>query len=662
MTGASGDQVSRPSFPFSAVVGHEDLRIALLLCAVDPAIGGVLLRGQKGSAKTTLARGLATLLPGEAPFVELPIGASEDRLVGSIDLRAALTGGERRFASGLLEAAHGGVLYVDEVNLLPDHLVDVLLDVAASGVNRVEREGVSHSHPSRFVLVGSMNPEEGELRPQLLDRFGLSVDVIASLDPGDRSEAVQRRLAFDADPDGFRATWQSAERALGDRLEQARPAALTPGLIHRVSTLCADAGAEGLRADLVICRAAAALAGWEGHDEVSESDVRRVAELALAHRRRRSPFEAPGMAADELESLLDDAFSGADGEQDGDGDGGQHAGDSGHPPDASGEVPEGTAQNGGARDRSGHDDLDGPMPNQRRDDAGSGREQVVAPGPSPSAVRRIEASGRAGASITPGAQASGRRTVTRGDRGRMVSDRRPEPGRPLGSVAVTATVAAAAARQGGGRTLTIEDEDLREAVRQERSANLVVLAVDASGSMGAHGRMAAAKGAVLALLMDAYQRRDRVALVTFRGNAAEVALRPTGSTEVAQSRLSELPTGGRTPLAAGIETALGIVRATIHGTYEPLLVVVSDGRATAAEGDVDPVQASLLAAEAVRRQGVSAVVVDAEGATSPNGSSGGIRLGLARPLAEAMGARYLTVDDLSAETIADAVRAALPTS
>ncbi len=567
---------------------------------------------------------------------------------------------------GLLEAAHGGVLYVDEVNLLPDHLVDVLLDVAASGVNRVEREGVSHSHPSRFVLVGSMNPEEGELRPQLLDRFGLSVDVIASLDPGERSEAVQRRLAFDVDPDGFRATWLSAESALAARLEQARPAALTPGLILRVSTLCADAGAEGLRADLVICRAAAALAGWEGRDEVSESDVRRVAELALAHRRRRSPFEAPGMAADELESLLDDAFSGGDGVQDGGGDGDRDdwrdAGDSPHPPDASDEVPEGTAQDGGHRDRSGRDDLDGPVPNQRQDDAGSGREQVVAPGLSPSAVRRIEARGPAGASITSGAQASGRRTVTLGDRGRMVSDRRPEPGRPLGSVAVTATVAAAAARQGGGTTLTIEDEDLREAVRQERTANLVVLAVDASGSMGAHGRMAAAKGAVLALLMDAYQRRDRVALVTFRGDTAEVALRPTGSTEVAQARLSELPTGGRTPLAAGIDTALGIVRTAIHGAYRPLLVVVSDGRATAAEGDVDPVQASLLAAEAVRRQGVSAVVVDAEGATLPNGSSGGIRLGLAQPLAEAMGARYLTVDDLSAETIADAVRAALPAS
>jgi magnesium chelatase subunit D len=651
MTEPAGHEPSRRSFPFSAVVGHEELRMALVLCAVDPAIGGVLLRGQKGSAKTTLARGLATLLPGDAPFVDLPVGASEDRLVGSIDLRAALTGGERRFAAGLLQAAHGGVLYVDEVNLLPDHLVDVLLDVASSGVNRVEREGVSHSHPSRFVLVGSMNPEEGELRPQLLDRFGLSVDVIASIDPDERSEAVQRRLAFDVDPHGFTAMWHDAEEALRSRLDQARPAALSPDLILRVSTLCANAGAEGLRADLVICRAAAALAGWEGRPDVSEADVRRVADLALAHRRRRSPFEAPGMAADELESLLDDAFSSDEPGGLDDRDGGGASGAPTDPP--SGGSP--------TEDRPNGQGLSGES-GESGDDDGLGREQVIAPGPAPSRVRRMEARAGADASLTSGSQASGRRTVTFGERGRLVSDRVPELGRPLGSVAVTATVAAAATRQGGGTTLAIEDGDLREAVRQERTANLVVLAVDASGSMGANGRMAAAKGAVLALLTDAYQRRDRVALVTFRGDSAEIALRPTGSTEVAQARLSELPTGGRTPLAAGIETALGLVRTATHGAYRPLLVVVSDGRATAATGDVDPVRASLQAAEAVRRQGVSAVVVDAEGAMVSNGAPAGIRLGLARPLAEAMGARYLTVDDLSAETVVDAVRAVLPTS
>ncbi|HEX4244799.1 MAG TPA: VWA domain-containing protein, partial [Acidimicrobiales bacterium] len=286
--------------------------------------------------------------------------------------------------------------------------------------------------------------------------------------------------------------------------------------------------------------------------------------------------------------------------------------------------------------------------------------EVVEPGAAPGRVGRVEAGASRPTAMASVAPASGRRTVTLGDRGRLVSDRVPESGRPLGSVAVTATVTAAAARQGGGTALAIEDEDLREAVRQERAANLVVLAVDASGSMGANGRMAAAKGAVLALLMDAYQRRDRVALVTFRGDSADIALRPTGSTEVADARLRDLPIGGRTPLAAGIAAALGVARAAAHGAYRPLLVVVSDGRATAADGDIDPVRASLMAAEAVRRQGVSAVVVDAEGARGPNGLPAGVRLGLAQPLAEAMGARYLTVDELSAETIAEAVRSALP--
>jgi magnesium chelatase subunit D len=416
-------------------------------------------------------------------------------------------------------------------------------------------------------------------------------------------------------------------------------------LILAVSTLCAQAGAEGLRADLVICRAAAALAGWEGGRKASESEVRRVAELALGHRRRRSPFEAPGMAADELDSLLDDAFSGEDAGADG-----RESGDAGPDGGASGDA-------GAPQEQS---DDHGRTPSDRGpEDEATGREQVIEPRTAPSRVRRIEAA-TSPAAVTSVAQASGRRTVTVGDRGRQVSDRVPEPGRPLGSIAVTATVTAAAARQGHGTTLAIEDQDLREAVRQERAANLVVLAVDASGSMGAHGRMAAAKGAVLALLTDAYQRRDRVALVTFRGDGADIALRPTGSTEVAQARLSELPIGGRTPLASGIDAALGLARTATNGSYRPLLVLVSDGRATAAQGGVDPVQASLVAAAAVRRQGVSAVVVDAEGATTAGGSPAGIRLGLARPLAEAMGARYLTVDDLSAASIADAVRSALP--
>ena len=643
--GAGGRPPVDLLFPFSAVVGQEDLCLALVLCAVDPAIGGVLLRGQKGSGKTTLARGLAGLLPGAAPFVELPVGASEDRLIGSIDLRAALTGGERKFSPGLFHAAHGGVLYVDEVNLLPDHLVDVLLDVAAGGVNRVEREGVSHSHASRFVLVGSMNPEEGELRPQLLDRFGLSVDVVASTDPDERAEAVERRLAFDRDPAEFTAVWAAEEEELQSRLERVRPAAVPRALVHRVARLCAAAGAEGLRADLVLCRAAGALAGWEGRSEATEEDVRRVAELALSHRRRRSPFEAPGMAADELSSMLDDAFDSHAAGDEGGGDlgDGRDRGDGGD--EGTPDVPGGSTGAGETGDDSR---------------PGSDREDVVTPGSPGAGVPLLAARPGSNARANNSTVAAGRRTVVTGNRGRLVADRVPEPGQAVGAVAVTATITAAAARLAGSGPVVVEEIDLRQAVRQQKTANLVVLAVDASGSMGAEGRMAAAKGAVLALLVDAYQRRDRVALITFRGDGAEVALRPTGSTEVAQARLAELPTGGRTPLADGIDTALRVATMGTDGAYRPLLVVVSDGRATAAPAGADPVEAAHRAAKSVRRQRVSAVVVDAEGADGPSGASRGIRLGLARDLAEAMGARYLTVGELTADSIVGAVRGALP--
>ncbi|MBA3267991.1 MAG: ATP-binding protein, partial [Acidimicrobiia bacterium] len=248
---AGHDQQKRDQFPFAAVVGQDDAKLALVLATVDPRIGGVLLRGAKGSAKTTLARGLAGLLDPGAPFVELPLGATEDRVIGSIDLATALTGGGVRFHPGLLAAADGGVLYVDEVNLLADHLVDVLLDVATSGVNRIEREGIAHTHQSRFVLIGSMNPEEGELRPQFLDRFGLSVDVAAETDPGRRAEAVRRRLDFDADGEGFTHRWATDQEGLRLRLASARPAAVSVDLTRTVSTLCAEVGAESLRADLV---------------------------------------------------------------------------------------------------------------------------------------------------------------------------------------------------------------------------------------------------------------------------------------------------------------------------------------------------------------------------------------------------------------------------
>ena len=602
----------RPTFPFSAVVGQDDVKLALLLTSIDRKIGGVVLRGEKGSAKSTLARGLAALLPGKAPFVDLPVSATEDRVVGSLDLESALTSGERRFHPGLLAEADNGVLYIDEINLLPDHLVDVLLDVAASGVNRVERESMSESHPSRFVLIGSMNPEEGELRPQLLDRFGLAVDVVSSADPRERVGAVQRRMAFDDDPDGFVAAWVSHDQTLADRLAVTSSAEVPADLLLAISRLCIAMGCEGLRADLVISRAAAALAGWEGRAVATLEDVRRVAPLALAHRRRRSPFDDPGVEQDEIDRALD----------------------------SSPHVDQSEA------DRSEGD------PGKSSDNGGEGSRP---PASADSPTRVVPLSGTRTALRQV---ASGRRTMVESGRGRMIGDRAP-----LGAVtdvAVGATVRSAAQRVAANGTFTspgagtaeqlVRREDLRQAVREEKAGNLLILVVDASASMGVERRMEAVKGAVLSLLMDAYQRRDRVAVVTFGGNDAEVVLRPTGSVEIARARLAELATGGRTPLAAGLDAALALARDAPDG-HQPFLILISDGRATSAPDGHDPFETAMRTATVVHQREVPALVLDVE--------DGHTRLGLAAQLAEAMGARYLPLTELSAGAMTSAIREGL---
>jgi magnesium chelatase subunit D len=596
----------RPTFPFSAVVGQDDVKLALLLNAIDRKIGGVVLRGEKGSAKSTLARGLSALLPGLAPFVDLPVSATEDRVVGSLDLESALTTGERRFHPGLLAEADNGVLYIDEINLLPDHLVDVLLDVAASGVNRVERESMSETHPSRFVLIGSMNPEEGELRPQLLDRFGLAVDVVSSTDPAERVEAVQRRMAFDNDPAGFAAAWTSDDRAIAERLAVTSSGVVPVELLLAISQLCVAMDCEGLRADLVISRAAAALAGWEGRDVATLEDVRRVAPLALAHRRRRSPFDDPGVEQDEIDRVLDT------------------------PPSA---------------DQS---DADPGEESDNGDGGGDGKPPASTDAP----TRVVALSGtRTELRDAP----SGRRTMVESRRGRMIGDR--APGGAVTDVAVGATVRSAALRvahngeldrlANGTAEPLVRREDLRQAVREEKAGNLLVLVVDASASMGVERRMEAVKGAVLSLLMDAYQRRDRVAVVTFGGEDAEVVLRPTGSMEIARARLAELATGGRTPLAAGLRSALELAKDAPTG-HQPFLILISDGRATSAAEGHDPFETAMRVAASVRQREVPALVLDVE--------DGHTRLGLAAQLAEAMGARYLPLTELSAGAMTSAIR------
>ncbi|MHB8340193.1 MAG: VWA domain-containing protein [Mycobacteriales bacterium] len=633
-----------PRYPFSAVVGQPDLRTALLLNAVSPAVGGVLVRGEKGTAKSTMVRALAALLPAvsvvagcrfscdpaepdpdcpdgpheggadlvrPARLVELPVGASEDRVVGALDLERALTEGVRAFQPGLLAAAHRGVLYVDEVNLLPDHLVDLLLDAAALGRCTVEREGVSVEHAARFLLVGTMNPEEGELRPQLLDRFGLTVEVAASRDHGERAEVVRRALGYEAAPADFAAGWAAAEAELAEQVRASRrrlPAVvLGDGALRAVTAACAAFDADGMRGDLVTARTAIALAAWEGRSAVDLEDVRRAALLALPHRRRRNPFDEPGLDPERLEDALQSTLDEPE-----------------PPPDAPPDLPPDPPPGGGT-----------PTPGGRGEPVGAG---------TPFAVSRVALPGR-------GRGPAGQRSPATTDTGRVVGARLAAG--PVRRLHLPATLAAAAphqqARGRAGPGLVVRRGDLRTAVRQGREANLVLFAVDASGSMAARARMGAVKTAVLSLLMDAYQRRDTVGLVTFRGEEATLALPPTGSVEVAAARLADLATGGRTPLAAGLARAGEVLRIARlrEADRRALLVLVTDGRATS--GGPDPVAAARAAARSLGRRGVAALVVDCE--------AGLVRLGLAALLAADLAAPVVALADVGAAGLAAAVRA-----
>jgi len=626
--------MTHATFPFSAIVEQTQLKTALLLCAVDPSLGGVLIRGDKGTAKSTAARALTDILPlieriagcafncvpgvpcgacavcseGKAtaetssvPFITLPLGATEDRVLGTLDLEQALKGAKRAFLPGLLAAAHRGILYIDEVNLLPDHLVDVLLDAAAMGVNSVQREGLSVTHPARFTLIGTMNLEEGDLRPQLLDRFGLMVEVSAPREKTLRAEVVRRRIAFEADPCAYAATWGSAQDALRSQLATAQrilpEVILDDALLDLISHLCCEFDVASLRADIVMHKAARSFAALDGRSRVTADDVRGAAELVLPHRRRRKPFEQPGLDRERLDDLMQQAN----------------------------QVP-------------GEGESDVAPENEGAQGEADGQQQVFA------------AAGANAPRITVDTDtkrfAAGRRSAAPdAPRGRIV---RAVPHQNPTSLAVGATLRSAALRN--PNEFRVTKNDLHQQIRVGKSANLILFVVDASGSMAVQRRMEAVKGAVLALLTDAYQRRDEVAVITFRGDSAALLLPPTRSVDLAERGLHELATGGRTPLPHALQLALETLeKAGANAGVPPLLVLLSDGKANVAlNEESDPWQESLKLARLLAEHGVPALVLDTE--------TGYLRLGRARHLAQALGAECLSLEELSAENLTLTIR------
>jgi magnesium chelatase subunit D len=539
-------------YPFAAIVGQTEMKLALLLAAVDWRLG-VLLRGEKGAGKTTAARGLAALLPEPAPFVNLPIGSTEDRLLGGLHLERTLKG-DPVLKPGLLSEAHGGVLYVDEINLLPAHLGDALLDTASSGVNVVEREGLSASHAAEFVLLGSMNPEEGLLRPQLLDRFALSVDITASLDPDERKTVVERRIAFDRAAWRFANDWSQAQQLLREQVAGARGrlrgVQCSGEILRKISVSICERGVRSLRADLAAMRAAVAYAALVGDETVQPDHVATVLPLVLAHRAREKGHSSPPSPPE---------------------------------PPATG--------------------------------AGEAMERIFTP-------RQME---------TPAVEVSHATDMTRGTSaaisvstpGPIVGNRRTESPAELD---LRATLNHALMETG---SVQPRASDLHERVREPMTGTRYLFLIDSSGSHAAQERMRLVKGAAAGLLERSFKKDDEVAIIVFRGSAAQVVLEPTRIMADATSALDYLPTGGRTPLAHALDLARSYI------TASTLLIVLTDGRANVGTGTGDPWQEALGIAAALR---CHALVIDTENTAQP--------LGRSHILADALRARYVRLEDL----------------
>lgn len=623
-------------YPFAAVVGQERVKRALLYNLIDPRIGGVLLCGEKGTAKSTVVRALAALT--DQQVVDLPLNITEDMLVGAIDFERAVKEGVRAFSGGVLERADGNILYVDEVNLLPDGVVSTLICAAASGENLVEREGISCRHSCRFVLIGTMNPEEGRLRPQFLDRFGLYVDVAGEQDAEARAEIIRRRMDYERDPADFCRRWAEETDRLRRRVAKVRAlaAGITPDASIR--TLAAryarQAGTEGNRCEVVLVRTAGAVAAWDGRDYISPDDLKEAAVYVLPHRRRQEqpPEEEP-----------DD------------------------PQDRHGKQTENQqSDNNQSEHKNNQENQPIPPPELQEQEGGDGQELDTPPSQS-SDARAPEEQLTEGEDIRllsalPAVprdrlfrMGSGRRSKTRSgaNKGRYAAFTQHSTPRQH-DLALDATLRAAAPyqkfRDHTECAVALTDSDLRYKIREDHVGATIVFVVDASGSMGARKRMKAAKEAVLSMLLDSYQKRDKIGLVAFRKEGAQTLLDITASVDLAQRKLQSLPTGGRTPLAAGLCQAWQLLRARRLKDPEllPMVVLVTDGRANRPLWTEDPVEDAMKAGLLLRRDHIHAVVIDTE--------QDFISLHIARQVAQAMNAVYYKIDDLRGDQLRTIVK------
>ena len=629
--------MKRNLFPFAAVCGMEKAKEAILLTLVNPFAGGLLLSGEKGTGKSTLVRSARELV--DAPWVEIPISITEDRLFGSIDAEEAIRSGHKKLLPGLIDEADKGIIYIDDVNLLRDDLLSAVLNIREAGGYRLERDGLSEQRDTAFTVLAVMNPESGTLSSSSLDRFGLFAQADPSYDDETRLEIIRRVLDFEKDGIAFRAKWQEETDALKKKIKDARAALskveVSAAMIQLAAVYTLKAHVAGHRADIYLIEAARAEAALEGRKYVLPKDLEKAAEFVLPHRMRKAE-EQQGQPSEEMpqEQPEEDYKPQQEEEQ-------QTPQDNefSHPPEA--QPPQINTED--ADDSSHEQNQDNAQMSNPR---GQSRERIddadlhVNLPPmwiEPSKDRKPK-------------KGSGKRSLTMTDlmQGRYV--RAEIPKAKTSDIAFDATLRAAApyqkARPSNGCAVVISKDDLRSKVREKRTGNIFLFVVDASGSMGARERMKTVKGVIFKILLDAYQKRDRVGMVAFRKNQAEVLLPVTRSVDFAQKKLATMPTGGKTPLAKGLLKAEDVLDMLYRqdANQDPVMILITDGRATSSlNKGTNPVTDALEEAKRIGRRNIPVAVIDTE--------SGFIKLGLAKKLAKAMGASYFQVDKISEDQL-----------
>ena len=633
--------------PFAAIVGQEQAKKALLIALVNSKAGGLLIGGKKGTAKTTLVRSSKELIAPQS-MVEVPLNVTEDMLFGSIDIEYAVSKGKRRFLPGILGRADGNILYIDEANLLRQELLMAILDANIAGFNHVERDGISYSQPVHYTVIGTMNPQEGTLPSHLLDRFGMYVDVDNIESVEERTELIKRVLRYERSKGEFAKEYAQSNKELAEQIVAAKAllgqVEISEAMMQLAAQMCVQAFCAGHRAEIYLLEAARALAALSQRTYILPKDMQEAAVFVLPHRMRKPPEAEPEEANNSPEQNEDQEQS-----KDSKDDNQQEDNQSN---DQEQQLPPPALDN---TDDNSSDDAGDDTENQEQQDNSSSQlapdEQIAEIDKSFRLPKLVLDLGKNNA-VRRG---SGKRSATRTDlkQGRYV--RAELPKNKVEDLAFDATIRAAAPyqriREDNGCALNIQKEDLRQKVREKRIGNTFLFAVDASGSMGARKRMNAVKGAIFYMLQDAYQKRDCVGMLAFRRDKAEVLLPITRSVDLAQKCLAEMSTGGKTPLADGLATAL-LTLSRLNKRdkeLEPILVLVTDGRANAVmEGETDPVGSALKIAEKIRKAQITSVVIDTE--------NDFIKLGIAKKLAQTMGAAYYSLSQLSKEQILRIVR------